>query len=135
MHVINDECRFGPSLVLKSGERVLISTREGQTTLRGKLTQDVTTGNALFKINIDGTSGSVTFQRGQWIMTLLDPDIEDGIYVGIGNVYRVVGNVISGTDATLGNPALGSLYTRKRFSEHVKAGKIRRVAEAHGSWL
>ena len=95
----------------------------------------MTSDKATFTIQLDGTEHGVNFRRDDWFIVPLHPDIEDGLYVGVGNVYRVVDNEIRGTDASLTRPFVQSLYTRQNFANHVKAGSIRRVADSHGAWL
>ena len=125
-----------PVVLRSRGDYVEITAKHSKrNVLHGTLTHNMTSDKATFTIQLDGTEHGVNFRRDDWSIVPLEPEIEDGIYVGIGNVYRVVDNEIRGTDASLKVPFVQSLYTRQNFANHVKAGSIRRVADSHGAWL
>lgn len=123
-----------PVVLRGSGDYIEMKSKRGKNVIRGTLTQNLRSNDTSFHVKLNGTSTPNLFRREDWFVTLLQPEVEDGIYVGIGNVYRVVNNEITGVDAGLTLPRERSTYTRETFVEYVKAGRIRRVADSHGTW-
>ncbi|AWY05673.1 hypothetical protein SEA_OLINDD_103 [Microbacterium phage OlinDD] len=128
------ECCGTPVVVRRNGDYVRIESKTAGSRIQGTLTKQVLAEDATFRIQIDGTKHSVTLRRNEWYVILLDPPIESGIYVGIGNIYYVSDTEIKGTDASMTTTAEKSSISRRRFAEMVKDGRIRRVAALHGTW-
>ncbi|QZD97694.1 hypothetical protein SEA_PLATTE_102 [Microbacterium phage Platte] len=121
-------------VLLRCGDYVRIESKEGGSRIQGTLTRRILSDDRAFRIRLDGTKDSVTMRRDEWNMILLDPPIESGIYVGIGNIYYVSDTEIKGTSASMTSTAEKSSISRRRFAEMVKDGRIRRVAALHGTW-
>lgn len=131
---MNFDCYEKPIVLRENGDYVRIESKKGGTRIQGTLTKRILSEESTFRIQIDGAGHGVTLRREEWFMILLDPPIESGIYVGLGNIYQVSDTEIKGTDASMTSVIQKSMLTRRRFAELVKAQEVRRVAAIHGTW-
>lgn len=123
-----------PVSLRSRGEYVEVKSKRGKNVMRGTLVEDVRSNNVNFHIKLNGASTSNMFRREEWFIILLEPEIEDGLYVGLGNIYHVANNSIRYSDASMSRVAQQVAFTRDAFARRIKEGLVRRVADSHGTW-
>lgn len=129
------DCEWETPVILRErGDWVEIKAKKSGNLMRGKLTKNMTSDHRTFVIVLDGTEAGISLRRDEWYITLLEPPIEEGIYVGMGNIYHISESAMRGTDANLNKIPINSLLKRKTFARLISEGKVRRVAPLHGTW-
>lgn len=122
------------TVLLECGVEVEVTARNGKNKMRGKLTKAVMSDHETFAIMLDGAGHSVSLHRADWDIQEVEPEIESGIYVGIGNIYRVDDKDIRGTDVGMRRTPMRTMFKRKVFARMIEQGKVRRVAPLDGTW-
>lgn len=118
------------TIQIKPGDRIVMRNQKSHLRMEA-LVRHYSDGS-VFDVRLDGTSAANTFHKKDWIIEVLPPEIEDGLYVAGMSIYRVQGETIKYVGANF-DEIRPSVSTRAGFAHDVAGGHAVRVADLQGN--
>lgn len=121
---------FG-QVIARVGERVRLTTKDGQTTLTATVDRAFSTSGYDLRVIIDGASGVNYFRVSDWNVEVIAPPLEDGYYrtSGSGRIYAVRSGKITHSMMREGDKASVSTFSPEGFANAVAEGAMTKVAD------